>query len=86
VVWVIDHAPPYQPTPETPAFPRVTDDYEFHVGAKFYPEISLIQHPKGYCVVHTTVGSNGTALNASITHSTGSANQDKTCVSVSTLT
>jgi TonB family protein len=74
VVWVIEHAQPYQPPSETPAFPRVADDYEFRAGGKFYPEVALVKHPKGYCVVHTTVGSSGTALNAGITHSTGSAN------------
>jgi TonB family protein len=80
VVWVIDHAQPYQPPPEKPAFPRVADDYEFHAGAKFYPEVELVKHPKGYCVVHTTVGSSGTALNATITHSAGSAILNQACL------
>jgi TonB family protein len=80
VVWVIEHAPPYQPPSETPAFPRVADDDEFHVGDKFYPAVARAKHQKGYCVVHTTVGSNGTALNAGITHSTGSAILDKACI------
>ena len=80
VAWVIDHAPPYQPTPETLAFPRIAADYEFHAGGKFYPEVELVKHPKGYCVVHTTVDSSGTALNEAITHSTGSAILDLACL------
>jgi TonB family protein len=81
VAWVIEHEQqPYQPPAQTPAFPRVADDYEFHAGAKFYPEVELVKHPKGYCVVHTTVGSSGTAFNASITRSTGSAILDKACL------
>ena len=80
VVWVIDHAQPYQPPPEKPAFPRVADDYEFQAGNKYYPEAARAKHERGYCVVHTTVGSGGTALNASITHSTGSAILDKACL------
>jgi hypothetical protein len=79
VVWVIDHAQPYLPPSEKPVFPRVADDYEFQVGRKFYPQSAPVQNPKGYCVVHTTVGSGGTALNAGITHSTGSAILDKVC-------
>ena len=79
VVWVIDHAQPYQPSPEKPAFPRVADGYEMQAGGKFYPEAARVKHPGGYCVVHTTVGSSGTALNASITRSTGSAILDKIC-------
>jgi TonB family protein len=84
VVWVIEHAQPYQSPPERPSLPRVADDYEFHAGRKFYPEVELVKHPKGYCVVHTTVGSSGTALNAVITRSTGSAILDKACVAAVT--
>jgi TonB family protein len=84
VVWVIDHAQPYQPPPERPAFPRIADDYEFQVGRKFYPQSTPVQNPKGYCVVHTTVGSSGTALNAGITHSTGSGILDKACLAAVT--
>ena len=85
LVWVIDHAqPPYQPPPERSAFPRVADDYEFHAGRKFYPVSAPVQNPKGYCVVHTTVGSSGSALNASITHSTGSSILDKACLAAVT--
>jgi TonB family protein len=85
VAWVIEHEQqPYQPPSEKPVFPRVADDYEFQVGRKFYPESAPAQNPKGYCVVHTTVGSSGTALNAGITHSTGSAILDKACVAAVT--
>jgi TonB family protein len=84
VVWVIDHAQPYQPPPEKSAFPRVADDYEFQVGGKFYPEAARVKHPRGYCVVHTTVDSSGTALNPGITRSTGSAILDKACVAAVT--
>jgi TonB family protein len=84
VVWVIDHAQPYQPPSEKPVFPRVADDYEFQVGDKFYPDAARAQHPRGYCVVHTTVGSSGTALNAAITRSTGSAILDKACLAAVT--
>jgi TonB family protein len=80
LVWVIDAAQPYHPLPERSAFPRVADDFEFQAGAKVYPEAARAKHPSGYCVVHTTVGSSGTALNASITRSTGSAILDKACV------
>ena len=83
VAWVIDHAQPYQPAPQRP-FPRVADDYEFQAGPKFYPESAPVQNPKGYCVVHTTVGSSGTPLNATITHSTGSAILDKACLAAVT--
>ena|ERR1700683_2409543 len=85
VVWVIDHAQPYQPPSEKSVFPRVADDYEFQVGRKFYPQSAPVQNPKGYCVVHTTVGSSGTALNAGITHSTGSAILDKACLAAVTV-
>jgi TonB family protein len=84
VVWVIDHAQPYQPPPQKPMFPRVADDYEFQVGRNFYPQSTPVQNPKGYCVVHTTVGSSGKALNAGITHSTGSAILDKACLAAVT--
>jgi TonB family protein len=84
VVWVIDHAQPYQPPPEIPAFPRVADDYEFQAGGKFYPEAARAKHPRGYCVVHTTVDSTGTALSAGITRSTGSAILDKACLAAVT--
>jgi TonB family protein len=50
------------------------------VGQKFYPKQARAKHQRGYCVVHTTVGSSGTALNAGITHSTGSAILDKACL------
>jgi TonB family protein len=80
VVWVIEHAQPYQSPAETPPSPRVAVDYEFQAGGKFYPTVELVKHPKGYCVVHTTVGSSGTALNTALTHSTGSAILDKACV------
>ena len=80
IVWRIDHAQPYQPPAESHAFPRVAEDYELQAGDKFYPESTRAQHPKGYCVVHTTVGSSGTALNAAITHSTGSAILDQACI------
>jgi TonB family protein len=80
LAWIIDPALPYQPPPEKSAFPRVADDYEFQVGEKFYPEAARAKHQKGYRVVHTTVGSSGTALNAAITRSTGSAILDKACV------
>jgi TonB family protein len=84
VVWVIEHAQPYQPLAEKRAFPRVADDYEFQVGEKFYPEAARAKRPRGYCVMHTTVDSSGTSLNASITHSTGSAILDKACVAAVT--
>ena len=84
VRWVIDHAQPYQPPPDRPSFPRVADDYEFQVGEKFYPEAALVQHPTGYCVVHTTVSSSGMAPNAGITHPTGSAILDQACLSAVT--
>jgi TonB family protein len=80
VAWVINHARPYQQPSETPAFPRIADDHEFQVGQKFYPEAARANNQRGYCVVHTTVGSNGTALNPSITRSTGSATLDKACL------
>jgi TonB family protein len=78
--WVIDHAEPYQPPPEKSAVPRVADDYELHVGDKYYPEAARAKHERGYCVVHTTVGSTGTAFNAAITRSTGSAILDQACL------
>jgi TonB family protein len=85
VVWVINHAAqPYQPPSERPAFPRIADDYEFQAGDKFYPDAARAQHPRGYCVVHTTVGSSGTALNAGVTRSTGSAILDKACLAAVT--
>jgi TonB family protein len=84
LVWIIDHAQPYQPLPERSAFPRMADDYEFQVGEKFYPEAERVRHPSGYCVVRTTVGSSGTALSARITHSTGSAILDKACLTAVT--
>jgi TonB family protein len=80
VVWVIEHAQPYQPPPETPAFPRVADDYEFQAGGKYYPEAARAKHERGFCVVHTTVGSAGAVLNAAITRSTGSAILDQACL------
>jgi TonB family protein len=80
VVWVIDHAQPYLPPSEKPVFPRVADDYEFQAGEKFYPELARAKHERGYCVVHTTVGSAGAALKAVITRSTGSAILDRACL------
>jgi TonB family protein len=80
VAWFINHARPYQQPSETPAFPRIADDYEFQVGQKFYPEAARAKNQRGYCVVHTTVGSDGTALNPSITRPTGSAILDKACL------
>jgi TonB family protein len=80
LVWVIDHAQPYQPRPEKSAFPRLADDYEFQAGAKFYPEAARPKHERGYCVVHTTVGSTGAAFNAAITRSAGSAILDQACL------
>jgi TonB family protein len=68
------------PPLEKSAVPRVSEDYELQVGEKFYPEAARAKHPRGYCVVHMTVGSTGTALNVGITHSTGSTILDKACV------
>jgi TonB family protein len=84
VVWVIDHTRPYQAPPERPAFPRIADDYEFQVGDKFYPEAAPAKHEKGHCVVHTSVGSSGTVLNASITRSARSPILDKACLAAVT--
>ena len=85
LVWVIDHVQrPPQPPPERSDIPRVADDQELQVGDKFYPEAARAQHPRGYCVVHTTVGSSGTALNAAITRYTGSAILDKACLAAVT--
>ena len=84
VVWVIDHAKPYQPPSERPTFPRVADDYEFHASGKFYPESTRAKDQRGYCVVHTTVSSAGAALNPAITRSTGSAILDKACLAAVT--
>jgi TonB family protein len=81
VVWLINHSQPLQQPSERPAFPRIANDHEFQVGQKFYPEAAHAKHQRGYCVVHTTVGSDGTALNPSITHSTSSAILDKACLS-----
>jgi hypothetical protein len=36
--------------------------------AAYYPAEARAKQMRGYCVVHTTVGSTGSALNASITH------------------
>jgi TonB family protein len=80
VVWVIDHAQPYQPPPERPAFPRIADDYELQVGKEFYPESGKAGHPKGYCVVHLVVDPSGAVRDARITHSTGSPILDKACL------
>jgi TonB family protein len=86
VVWVISGAqpPPPQPPLQKSSVPRVADDYELQVGDKFYPHAAGVQHPRGYCVVHTSVGSSGTALDASITHSTGSPILDKACLAAMT--
>lgn len=80
LVWTINHAQPYQPPAERSAFPRVAGEYEFQVGEKYYPEAPRTKHQKGYCIVHTTVDSSGTALNAGITRSTGSAILDQACL------
>jgi TonB family protein len=80
LVWIIDAAQPYHPLAERPAFPRVADDFEFQAGAKFYPEAARAKHPSGYCVVNTTVSSGGTALNSTITRSTGSRVLDEACL------
>ena len=80
VVWVIDHAQPYQPPPERFAFPRVADDYEFQVGDKYYPEAARAKHQRGYCIVHTMVDVTGAVRDARITHSTGSTILDKACL------
>jgi TonB family protein len=69
-----------RPPSEKPGFPRVADDYEFQAGDKYDPEAARAKHERGYCVVHTTIGSSGTALNAAITRSTGSAILDKACI------
>jgi TonB family protein len=85
LVWVIEGGglPPRQPT-EKSDVPRMADDYEFQVGDKFYPEAARAKHQRGYCVVHTTVGSTGTALNPRVTRSTGSAILDKACLAAVT--
>jgi TonB family protein len=70
VVWVVDRAPPSQSPLERSAVPRFADDYELQAGDKYYPEAARVKHERGYCVVQTTVGSTGTALNAAITRST----------------
>jgi TonB family protein len=80
LVWIINHPQPYQPAPERSAFPRVADDYEFQVGEKYYPAAARAKHERGYCLVHTTVGSTGAALNATITRSTGSTALDQACL------
>lgn len=80
IVWVIDHAQPYQPPSEKPAYPCVADDYELQAGDKYYPEAARAKHEKGYCVVHATVGSTGAVLNAAITRSTGSTLLDQACL------
>ena len=80
LVWVIDHAQPHPPAQERSVFPRVADDYELQAGAKHYPEAARAKHERGYCVVHTTVGSAGAVLNAAITRSTGSATLDQACL------
>jgi len=80
VVWVIDHAQPYQPPSERSAFPRVADDHEFQVGGKFYPEAARAKHQRGYCVVHTMVDVTGEVRDARVTHSTGSKILDKACI------
>ena len=84
LVWVIDQPPSPRVPQEKSAVPRVADDYELQVGDKFYPGAARAQHPRGYCVVHMTVGSSGTARSAGITHSTGSAILDKACVAAVT--
>jgi TonB family protein len=85
VVWVLDRAPPPQPPLEKSAVPRIADDYEFQVGEKFYPEAARAKHQRGYCVVHTTIGSSGMALNARVTRSTGSEILDKACLAAVTV-
>jgi TonB family protein len=47
---------------------------------KFYQEAARAKHPTRYCVVHTTVDSTGTALNAGISHFSGSAILDRACI------
>jgi TonB family protein len=84
VAWVIDHPQPYQPPPERSAFPRVANDYEFQAGEKYYPEAARAKRERGYCVVHTTVSSTGTALKPAIIRSTGSAILDKACLAAVT--
>jgi TonB family protein len=84
LVWIIDRGQPYQPPPEKSAVPRVSDNYEFQVGEKFYPEAARAKHLRGYCVVNTTVGSSGIALNPHIIRSTGSEILDKACLAAVT--
>lgn len=81
---VLDGAPPpLQPLGKSDV-PRVAEDYEFQVGEKFYPEAAKARHQRGYCVVQTTVGSSGAALNPRITRSTGSEILDKACLAAVT--
>ena len=81
VVWQLG-PPQYNQYPpfERSAAPRFADDYELQVGDKYYPEAARAKHERGYCVVHTTVASTGTALNAAITRSTGSVILDQACL------
>lgn len=85
-VWKITGAPPLPPPSATKKtdVPHVADNYELQVGQKFYPEPARAKHQRGYCVVHTTVGSRGTALGAQITRSTGSAILDQACLAAIT--
>lgn len=84
LAWVIDGPPPPRLPLEKSTVPRITDDYEFQVGEKFYPEAARAQHPRGYCVVHAIVDPAGAVRDARITHSTGSVILDKACLSAIT--
>ena len=61
--------------------PQIRADYQLKIGPDNYPPISLKLHQEGDCVVHVTVGVDGTPSNLAVTKSTGYEPLDQACVS-----
>jgi TonB family protein len=61
--------------------PQIRHDYQLKIGPDDYPPISLKLHQEGDCVVHLTVGVDGTPSNLAVTKSTGYEPLDQACLS-----
>lgn len=59
--------------------PQIRADYHLKIGPDDYPPISLKLHQEGDCVVHVTVGVDGTLSSVAVIKSTGYEPLDQAC-------
>lgn len=61
--------------------PQIRADYQLKIGPDNYPPLSLKLHQEGDCVVHVTVGIDGTLSGLAVIKSTGYEPLDQACLS-----